>query len=236
MRIILLFSIITISIQSVAQYTTRESGLLYTGLSYSLVFFTNPDVYKVYPTFDLNNTGLLSEVNGFIGYKMNKIYAVEFSPSVMFAKTTQDQTAGFWAVRNNQRYWYVPQDASLINVAIDFKARMYPFASNNGNILKDFYFSLGGGVMYLQEQYTNYLYNDSSYNAYVVSVHDDNNEVWAPNLCFSIGFNTGNNFGYGFDIAYRIVPLPVNRNNVLSTSNAGNFNSLNISAKILFNL
>jgi hypothetical protein len=236
MRIILLFVIIALSIQSYAQYKTREVGQLYTGIAYSLVFFTNPDVYKVYPTFDLNNTGLLSEVNGFIGYRINKFYAVEFSPSVMFAKTKQDQTSGFWSVYNNQRYWYVPQDASLINLSFDFKLRMYPFASNNSNIIKDLYFSLGGGVMYLQEQYTNYLYNDSSYNAYVVSVRDDNNDVWAPNLCFAIGFATGNNFGYGFDVAYRIVPMPINRNTVLSTSNAGNFNSLNISAKILFNL
>jgi len=235
MRILLIFLFIIISYQSNAQYQSREVAQRYAGISYSLVFFTNPDVNKIYPTIDLNRSGLLSEVNGFFGYRINKYFAAEISPSFLFAKTNQGLN-GFWFGGNSQRFWYVPQDASLFALGLNLKARMYPFASNSSNVLRDFYLSIGGGMMYFKEQYTNYLYNDSSYNAYVLSIRDDKNSVWAPNISFSLGYSSDNNFGYGFDVAYRIVPLPINRNTVLSTSNAGNFSSLNISAKILFNL
>jgi len=217
-----------------AQYKEREAITAYAGVGYSLLFFTNPDVSDIYPTIDLNNSTLLNEVTAFFGFKFTKSFAAEFAPSILFAKSNRN-IDGFYFSQNNQRYWYIPQEASLFSLALNLKAKYYPFSGNEGSFLKDFYISAGGGIMYIKEQYTNYIYTDSTYNAQFIASREDKNDLWVPNLIFSIGYMSTNNFGYGFDIGYRIVPMPLERNTALTTSNSSNYNSLGISVKAMFN-
>ncbi|HEY5125219.1 MAG TPA: outer membrane beta-barrel protein [Ignavibacteria bacterium] len=229
--VIFLFS----SFTSVAQYKNRESSQMYAGLGYSLVFFTNSDVSSIYPTIDLDRSGLLSEVNGFYGIKFNNYLAVEFTPSFLFARNTQ-RADGNWYTQNNQHLWYIPQDASLFALTINLKAKVFPFGNNQQSLLKDFYIGTGGGMVYIKEQARNYIYSDSSYSMNYLRVQDDKNDVWAPNFTLSLGISSASNFAYGFDITYRVVPMPIKRNTPLSSSNASNYNSINLSARVLFNM
>jgi hypothetical protein len=91
-------------------------------------------------------------------------------------------------------------------------------------------------MVYIKEQARNYIYSDSSYNMNYLRVQDDKNDVWAPNLTLSLGISSASNFAYGFDITYRVVPMPIKRNTPLSSSNASNYNSINLSARVLFNM
>ena len=234
-KLIFLFILNLAFISLNAQYKDRESTFSYAGLGYALVFFTNSDVNNVYPTIDLNNSSLLNEINAYYGFKVSKYFSVEFSPSILFAKSNRN-IDGFYFTQNGQTYWYKPQDASLFALTLDLKARFYPFASNDRSIIKDIYLSAGGGIMYVKEEYDNYLFTDSTYTATFIASRADNNNTWVPNIVFSLGYMSNNyNFGYGLDIGYRIVPMPVDRKTALSSSNASNYNSLNLSLKALFN-
>ena len=234
-KLLILFFLLNLGfIDADAQYKERQATTTYAGLGYALLFFTNPDVSNIYPTIDLNNSTLLNEVTGFFGLKFSNSFAAEFAPSILFARSNRN-IDGFYFTQNNQRYWYMPQDASLFAMTLDFKAKYYPFAKNEESILKDVYLSAGGGIMYIKEQYNNYIFADSTYNSQFITSREDNNNAWVPNVVFSFGYMSQNNFGYGFDIGYRIVPMPINRNTPLTSSNASNYNSLNVSLKAMFN-
>ena len=234
-NIIFLFILIPFYFTANAQYKDRESSFNYAGIGYSLVFFTNPDVSKIYPSIDLNNGSLMNELNAFYGFKISRNFAIELASSMLFAKAARD-IDGSYFTQNGQTYWYKPQDASLFALTIDLKAKYYPFARNNQSFPKDIYLSAGGGIMYVKEEYNSYLYSDSTYTGTFIGSSNDNNSSWFPNFVFSIGYMSGNyNFGYGLDIGYRIVPISPDRATVLSSSNAGNYNALIISLKGLFN-
>jgi hypothetical protein len=218
-----------------AQYKDSEASQMYTGIGYSLVIFTNPDVSSIYPTIDLYHTGLLSEVYGYLGFKFNKYFAAEFSPSMLFARNT-DSPDGFWYSEYNRQVWYISDYASLFSLNVDVKAKIFPFGGEQASLLKDFYLSTGGGVSYLKEEGTYYIYNDNSYNMTYLGTRLCKNDTWTPNLMFSIGVSTPSKISYGFDITYRIVPIPLERSSPLSTANASNYNSLNLSIKVLFNM
>jgi hypothetical protein len=200
-------------------------------VGYSLVIFTNPDVTNIYPVFDIRNGRFISEFNVFYGFQINKTIAIEINPAIVYASTSEAK-GYYYNTPEKNRYWYIPQSASLFELPINARIKYFPFG-NSKNFTEGLYLGLSAGPVYIKEQYDNYIYTDSS-TLSLFKISTDNNDLWNWNVSFSIGISSMQKFGYGFEISYRMIPLSVNRKTPLISSNASNFNSFNLSLKALF--
>lgn len=232
MKRIFIIILIFLAAKTFAQYEKENSNFTYAGVGYSLVFFTHPAVSNIYPTLDFGSSSFLSEINPYFGFKINKNIALEISPSFIFSSSYEEKEGYDYKIEN-RNYWYVPQRATLFALILNAKVKHFPFADKENSILNNFYIGFGAGAYFAKEKYESFLYDNKTNLNYLAS-RNDQNSVWTGDIQFSVGFASNSAFGYGFDITYRYVPMPIKRNTPLSTSNASNFNSINLSLGAMF--
>jgi hypothetical protein len=227
------YILIFISLWSTGIYSQSGSrSNLYAGMAYTLVFFTNPDVDNIYPSFDFREVSFKTELNFFLGYKANDIISVEFSPAVTYSKSSPYD--GFYYPSSQdptENSYYYPYNAYLMAIPLNAKVKLSPFSMAKSSFLGGVYFGIAGGPMVIREEYDIYEYPDEfRYNP--ISARRVANTVWTGNCTFSIGYSSNAQFNYGFEIGYRIVPLPVDRQYPLAINLASNMNAVLLGLKI----
>ncbi|MEO8665182.1 MAG: hypothetical protein ABI462_06775 [Ignavibacteria bacterium] len=231
-KIFCLLVMILICDHSSAQVKRRSvSSEFYTGVGYKFVFLTNPDARDAYPFFQLSNGDFLKEIDGYFGVTINGKYGIELSPAYLFTNALNSD--GFSFTDNLGTRFYVPVDTRLFAVPINLKLKFYPFASGKSETFSKMYFGIGGGAMYIEEEVTSQIYTDDTRFNYIGTRHYDESS-WTSNYEILLGIGNFSKIGYGFELSYRIVPLKHLNNKPLITDVASNFNSVNLSANIIF--
>jgi hypothetical protein len=218
--------------ESYGQFKDRTSSYSYAGAGYSLVFFTDGDVSETYPAFDLNSGSFITEIGFFYGMRLSPPVAVEIAPSFIF--TNSKNNDGFYFTnRAGERNYYFPNEASLFALPVNLNLKIYPFFADPLTPLGNMYIGAGAGMMYLSESFNNSIYADSNLVNFQRFAKSENS-LWTPNYKFFLGFGTSGKFGYAFEVGYRFVPLDGDGTKPQTTSLAKNFNSVNVSAKVMF--
>jgi|WetSurMetagenome_2_1015567.scaffolds.fasta_scaffold29314_1 hypothetical protein len=213
-----------------AQTKDREKGHYYAGVGYSLVIFTNSDVSKIYPVINLNTSSFLSEINLNAGYKFNRNVALEFNPSFVFASSNNNKGFNYNDGVNN--YYYLPNKANLFTLPLNVKMKLYPFAKPTFSFVNNIFLGIGGGAIFINEQYDNGVYaQETMYQTNPIKFETYSNSFWRYNAVISGGYDYAGTIGLGFEFSYRIVPLAINGPVPVITSIASNFNSVNLSVK-----
>jgi hypothetical protein len=215
------------------QIKNREKGHPYAGVGYSLIIFTNSDAAKIYPVVNLNTSSFLSEINISAGYKFNKNIALEFNPSFVFASSNNNKGFNFNDGTNN--YYYLPNKANLFSLPINVKMKIYPLAKESFSFVNNMFIGIGGGPVYINEQYDNAVYaQESIYQTNPLSYNTYSNGFWRYNATISAGYDYAGTIGLGFEFSYRIIPLAMHGSQPVISSIASNFNSINLSVKASF--
>ncbi|MBP9096115.1 MAG: hypothetical protein KBG21_05870 [Ignavibacteria bacterium] len=218
---------------SFAQVKTRESSQAYVGVGYSFVIFTNSDMTDSYPLFG-SSGDFLKEVNFFGGIRVSRSLALELSPSIMFSNTSNSK--GFYygnpSVAGRDSF-YVPNTTSFLSLPINLKVKYYPFTKDMISQISNFYVGFEAGMVYVKEEFNNYVYTDNTMSRFARS-QTDKNSFWKPDFGISIGFGSTAKFGYGFEASYRFISLEGDRKYPLTTSLAKDMNSVNLTAKLIF--
>ena len=213
------------------QIKDRSSSYSYAGGGYTLVFFTNGDVNDTYPVFNLSQSSFLSEINVFYGMRLSSSVAVEISPSFIF--TTSESNDGFYFTnQSGERSFYFPNEAKMFALPLNLNVKFYPFAGNPLLPTSNIYFGGGAGMMYIDEEFDNLLYTDSTLTQFK-RFEKTTNSQWTPNFSVFVGFGSSAKFGYAFELGYRFVPLDGDATKPQTTSIANNMNSVNLSAKVM---
>lgn len=214
------------------QFKGAPKSGAFAGIGYSFILYTNSDVSNIYPAFEFRTNSLNSEFNPFLGYKFSDAVSLEFSPSIIYSKS--GGTKGFYfKAANSPTYFYQPSPAYLFSIPINAKLKLFPFSNSNSIVSKGLYFGISGGPMYIREEYDNYIYYDEN-TLNILNIRNVRNSMWTFNTLLSIGYSTNQQFNYGFEIGYRFVPLPLNREYPLISSIASNMNAVILNVKIGF--
>ena len=218
---------------SFAQVKTRESSQAYVGVGYSFVIFTNSDMTDSYPLFG-SSGDFLKEVNFFGGTRVSRSFALELSPSIMFSNTSNSK--GFYygnpSVAGRDSF-YVPNTTSFLSLPINLKVKYYPFTKDMISQISNFYVGFEAGMVYVKEEFNNYVYTDNTMSRFARS-QTDKNSFWKPDFEISIGYGSTAKFGYGFEASYRFISLEGDGKYPLATSLAKDMNSVNLTAKLIF--
>ncbi|HRE41160.1 MAG TPA: hypothetical protein PLG90_07485 [Ignavibacteria bacterium] len=234
-KLLSLIFITTIYINTInAQIKDRSNSFSYAGIGYSLVIFTDSKVSDMYPVLNFNNTNFLSEINPFFGIRFNDNLAVEISPSFIFTNSRNNKGFAFESQGSTNTTYYLPSECNLFALPINVNAKFYPFTSDLISPVSNLYFGVGGGPMYIKERYLNYQYANSNFSGFITTSTDENS-FWVPHFMGSVGYGSFAKFGYNFELSYRVVPLNQEGKKPVISSVAGNFNSLNLTARITFN-
>jgi hypothetical protein len=231
MKKFILLLTIQFLLSSLLYSQTRTAGpTSFAGLGYSIMIFTDGDVSNTYPTFDFSRGDFLKQINIFYGMKFND-FSIEIAPAFIFTNT-QSSDGFYYTETNGSRRFYYPQESRLFAAPINLKAKYYPFTSSVSAV-SNIYFGAGAGMMYIKEEYRNLVYTDESRLVFL-GTNNAKNSFWKPNFEAVIGIGSFSKFAYGFEVGYRFVPLDQKRDHPLITSLAGNFNSVNLSANVIF--
>lgn len=221
------------SSDSFAQVKTRESSQAYVGAGYSFVIFTNSDMTDSYPLFG-SSGDFLKEVNFFGGIRVSRSLALELSPSIMFSNTSNSK--GFYygnpSVAGRDSF-YVPNTTSFLSIPINLKVKYYPFTKDLISQISNFYVGFEAGMVYIKEEFNNYVYTDNTMSRFARS-QTDKNSFWKPDFGISIGYGSTAKFGYGFEASYRFISLDGDKKYPITTSLAKDMNSVNLTAKLIF--
>jgi hypothetical protein len=216
-----------------AQTKDREKPHPYVGAGYSLIIFTNSAVSDIYPVVNLNTSSFLSEINVSAGYKLNKNIALEFNPAFVFASSTNNKGFNFYDGVNN--YFYLPNKSTLFILPLNAKMKIFPFAKQTFSFVNNIFVGIGGGPIYISEQYDNAVYESQNYSiGNVIKFGTYSNSFWRYNAAISAGYDYAGAIGLGFEFTYRIVPLAIHGTQPVISSIASNFNSINLSVKASF--
>ncbi|MCB0722203.1 MAG: hypothetical protein KDC42_07855 [Ignavibacteriae bacterium] len=215
-----------------AQFKDRTSSYSYLGGGYTLVFFTNGEVTDTYPVFNLNSSSFLSEVNVFYGMRLSPLMAIEISPSFIFTNSTSND--GFYFTNSSgTRNFYYPNEANLFALPININFKLYPFFADPLSPMSNMYLGAGGGMMYFNEEFDNNVYSDSTLTSFL-RFEKSKNSFWTQDFSLFVGFGSTAKFGYAFELGYRFVPVDGDGTKPQTTSLVKNFNSVNLSAKVVF--
>lgn len=215
-----------------AQIKQRSANLsYYTGIGYKFVFLTNPTASDAYPFFQLSDGDFLKELDGFFGVVISERFAFEFSPSYLF--TNKQSSDGFYFQDNSGLRFYYPVDSRLNAIPLNLMFKFFPFAKDYSSFASRLYFGGGGGMMYINEEMTNQIYSNESQTGYL-GARTYENDFWTSNYEIVAGVSNFSKIGFGFELNYRFVPLNVPQDKPLITSLAGNLNSFNFSANIIY--
>lgn len=216
-----------------AQMKDRDKGNYYAGVGYSLLIFTSSDVSRIYPVLNLNTSSFLSEISLSAGYKFNRHIALEFNPAFIFAQSSNNK--GFYYNDGVNNYYYLPNKANLFTLPINLKMKLYPLAKPTFSFVNNIFIGIGGGPMYIQENYDNAVYQQEyNYSTNPIRFASYSNSFWRYNATISGGYDYAGQIGLGFEFSYRIVPLAIHGPAPLITSVASNFNSINLSVRASF--
>jgi hypothetical protein len=232
-KILIVIVILLLSDYSISQVKSRTTVTsLYAGIGYKFVFFTGSITSNAYPLFQFSNGEFLREINGFFGVSINNKYAIEFNPSYLYSNTANSD--GFYFTESNrQRLFYVPEQSRLLAVPLLARFKFFPFSENYKSTTSKMYLGIGGGAIYINEEVVNFIYPDqSSFNTLGAATYE--NDFWSQNYELFVGINSFSQIGYGFEVSYRLIPLNQNKSKPLISSVSGNFNSINLSANIIF--
>lgn len=234
-KIIFLISILILITQtSFGQITQRSSGYSYLGIGYSLVGFTDPITSDIYPFLDFKNGNFMTDINFFFGHRPVDEFAFEISPSIIF--TSGIDKPGFTYTENGVTKYHIPRDVSLFMLPINVNGKYFPFSKTPSPIISTAYLTFGGGMTYIREEYTNFIYsvnqNNTPGNYERAQIYRESK--WVPNFNFGIGIMSTGVFGYGVEVNYRIVLTDPDNATPLAISRANNFNSINITLKGVF--
>jgi len=209
-----------------SQVKTRSTSVsFYTGVGYKFVFLTNPMARDAYPFFQLSHGDFLKEIDGFFGVTIDERYSVEISPAYLFTNSV-NSSDGF----NFLDTFYLPQQTRLFALPLNVRFKYFPFVKNYASTLNKVYIGVGAGAMYINEEITNQLSKNNSF----ITTRTYENSFWTSNYEVLVGINSFSKIGYGFELSYRFVPLNQPHTIPLITSLAGNFNSANFVANIVF--
>lgn len=206
-KIILVALLILVNFQVFSQSEIKSSTSEgYTGVGLSFVFFTNKDVWNIYPFLDISNTSFVTEVTPYIGYKFSKTVSLEFAPGFLMNRS-YSKNGFFFTNELGIRQYYVPQNVTLVAIPVNARAKIFPFAKNA--MISDFVYGLycgsGLGIMFIGESYDNYIYvDDISLTPIGTKISKKNS--WVFNSQVFIGFEFQSRLGLGVEIGYRIVP------------------------------
>lgn len=216
-----------------SQNKLGDNAEFYGGIGYQMVFFTNTDVWKIYPIIDADNSSFLTEINPYIGVRINKSVAIELTPSVMFNKTYSKK--GFYFSKNGVTNFYAPQNVRLISIPIAARVKYYPFASgrSNAEFLSGLYTGAGIGGAWISESYDNWIYKDETLQNNIGYGTSDYN-TFRPLTQIFAGYDSFSKIGIGVEVGYRIIPLGVDREEPVISSIAPNFNSVFLNVKARF--
>lgn len=213
-----------------SQTYERETSELYAGVGLAMVFFTQSDVWNIYPILDVNNTSFIYEISPFIGYRIDNSVSLEFAPSFIINESNSKD--GFYFTQNNERNWYVPQNVSLVIIPINLKAKFFPLAKNAaGNSFKSgFYTGLGAGITFIGESYDSYVYPDEN-SLSVIGIDNSKKNVWQPGAQIFVGLDLQSKLGLGFELGYRFIPGKVDKDEPLVSAFAPNMNYVYLNIK-----
>lgn len=231
-KIIFVFTVLAFAVNAQSQIKQRSANITYyTGIGYKFVFLTDPSASDAYPFFQLSDGDFLKELDGFFGMTISERYTIELSPSYLF--TNKQNSDGFYFEDNNGLRFYYPVDSRLNAIPINLTFKYFPFARNYSSFISRLYFGGGGGFMYINEETTNQIYTNNNQETYI-GARTYNNDFWTSNFEIMLGVSSFSKIGFGFELNYRFVPLNVSHDKPLVTSLAGNFNSVNLSANIIY--
>lgn len=216
------------------QITQRSSGYSYLGIGYSLVGFTDPVASDIYPFLDFRNGNFMTDINFFFGHRPIEEFAFEISPSLIF--TSGIDKPGFNYTENGVTKYHIPRDVSLFMIPINVNGKYFPFSKSPSPIISTSYLTLGGGMSYIREEYTNFIYsvnqNNTPGNYERTQIYRETK--WVPNFNIGLGLMSTGVFGYGVELNYRFVLTDPDNATPLAISRAANFNSFNITLKGVF--
>ncbi len=231
-KLLFIFLLLVICSNVYSQVKKRSTSVsVYTGIGYKFVFLTDPAARDAYPFFQLSKGDFLKELDGFFGVTINEKYAVEFSPAYLFTNSVNSE--GFYFQDNIGLRFYLPQQTRLFALPLNFRFKYFPFVKNYSSALNKVYIGAGGGAMYINEEITNNIYDDET-RLVPRGAQTYKNNFWTSNYEILLGINSFSKIGYGFELSYRFVPLNQPNTLPLITSLAGNFNSANFVANIVF--
>lgn len=216
-----------------SQLKQRSSGTtVYTGIGYKFVFLTNSTARDAYPFFQLSSGDFLKELDGILGVSFNDQVAIEAAPGYLFSNSLSSD--GFYFEGNNGRIFYLPVQTNLFALPLNARVKFFPFSSyGKTSTMSKVYFGIGGGAMYINEELTSQLYTNDIRESYL-GVRNYENDFWTYNYEILLGINSFSKIGFGFEISYRFVPLDEPQIIPLITSLAGNLNSANFLANIVY--
>ena len=228
--IIILLTVMILSGAVYSQTYERETSELYAGIGLSLVFFTQNQVWNIYPVLDVNSTSFMYEINPFLGYRIDKSVSLEFVPAFIINESNSKD--GFYYTENNVKHWYEPQNVSLVIIPINVRAKFYPLAkSGTGNAFKSgFYTGIGGGITFIGESYDSYIYEDKNSISYIGYDNSEKN-TWQPNAQIFVGLDLQSNLGLGFEVGYRFIPGNLENDEPLVSTFAPNMNYFYLNLK-----
>lgn len=227
-KLLFIFLLLVICSNVYSQVKKRSTSVsVYTGIGYKFVFLTDPAARDAYPFFQLSKGDFLKELDGFFGVTIDEKYAVEFSPAYLFTNSVSSD--GF----NFRDTFFLPQQTRLFALPLNLRFKYFPFVKKYSSALSKVYIGVGAGAIYVNEEITNSLYKDNSRLNYIRAQTYKNN-FWTSNYEILLGINSFSKIGYGFELSYRFVPLNQPQTIPLITSLAGNFNSANFVANIVF--
>lgn len=207
------------------------SSSYYMGIGYKFIYLTNSSARDAYPFFQLSHGDFLKEIDGYFGVVLNEKYGIEISPAYLF--TNSIESDGYYYSNSSGRRFYLPVQTNLFAVPVNVRFKFFPFVKNTTSAMSKFYFGAGGGGMYINEEVTSQIYADENQLVYLGSAHAEDS-FWTTNYEIIAGIGSFSKIGYGFELSYRFVPLNHDSNKPLITQVAGNFNSINFTANILF--
>lgn len=232
-KIFLLILISLFSISGFAQEEYKSSGSGgYGGVGLSLVFFTQEDVWNIYPILDVSNVSFVTEVTPYLGYKFSRTFAVEFAPGILINRSYSKNGFYFTNKTTNIKQYYVPQNVTLVAIPLNVRGKVFPFAKKAmvSDFVSGLYFGTGLGIMFIGESYDNYIYPDEfSQTPLGTTISKKNN--WAFNSQVFAGYEFQSRFGLGLEIGYRFVPLKPDGKSAVVSDIAPNMNYFYINLK-----
>ncbi|MBS1518874.1 MAG: hypothetical protein JSS91_12360 [Bacteroidetes bacterium] len=231
-KLLILFFALCFSGNTFSQIKNRNASVnFYTGIGYRLVFLTDNTARDAYPFFQLSNGDFLKEITGQFGAVINEVVGVEFAPSYLF--TNAYSFNGFYYTSEAGRRYYVPSSSRLFAFPLNARVKYFPQGKNYTSFLNKAYVGAGIGMMYLSEEIVSQVYTDNVNYNYINTVRASN-DFWNINYEIAVGIASYSKIGYGFELNYRFVPFSDNAKKPLITSISQNFNSVNLTANIIF--
>lgn len=204
---------------------------VYVGIGFKVMWLTDPQASDAYPFFQLSGGDFLKEIDGIVGITFDEQYGVEFSPGYLYSNALSNN--GYYFDAEIGRRYYVPSQTRLFTVPVNVKFKYYPFAKNYSSSFSKMYFGIGGGGMYISEEITGQVYEVEGQGTPRYLSYSDS--FWTGNYEIMVGTGSFSKIGFGFEVSYRFVPLTGDAAyKPLITNLATNFNSINLSANILF--